>query len=113
MSGLLYHLKNPFQLLEYTAQISRYCVLTTRIAQRTPLGVDMKGEAIAYLVDPEELNDDATNYWIFSEQGLRRLLKRAGWDICHFFSTGCRENSNLTEERDERACCLLRSRIVT
>jgi len=112
MSGLLYHLKNPFQLLEYAAEMSHYCVLTTRIAQKSPLGLDMKGEALAYLVDPEELNHDSTNYWIFSEKGLRRLFMRTGWDLCHFFTTGCRVNSDLTDDRDERACCLLRSRIT-
>lgn len=34
--GLLYHVKNPFSLLENLAQRTQYCVLSTRIAQLSP-----------------------------------------------------------------------------
>lgn len=110
--GVLYHIKDPFYLLEYTARIARYCLLTTRIAQRTPRGCDIRNESVAYLVDSAELNGDSTNYWIFSEAGLRRLMAKTGWTILRFDSTGCREGSDLTSARDERACCLLQSRIT-
>lgn len=110
MVGLLYHIKNPFYLLEHIARASRYGVLTTRIAQKTPGGRDIKDEPLAYLVDATEMNGDSTNYWVFSETGLRRLLTRAGWSVLRFESTGWREGSDLTGARDERACCLLRSR---
>jgi len=113
MLGLLYHVKNPFYLLEYAAQRAHYCLLTTRIAQRTPRSVDMSEEALAYLVDSFELNDDCTNYWIFSTSGLHRLVTRAGWKMDQFRSTGCRDGSDpITARGDERACCLLRSSIT-
>jgi hypothetical protein len=110
--GLLYHVKNPFYLLEYAAQKAQYCLLSTRIAQRTPRKLDMRGEALAYLVDFEELNRDRTNFWIFSEEGLKRLVTRAGWTICGFVSSGYTEGSDPVDpRRDERAWCLLRSRV--
>jgi SAM-dependent methyltransferase len=109
--GLLYHVKNPFYLLEYVAQKADYCLLSTRIARRTPQGTDISGEALAYLVDFEELNRDRTNFWIFSPEGLRRLITRAGWTICQFESTGHTGNSDPTNsDRDERVWYLLRSR---
>jgi tRNA (mo5U34)-methyltransferase len=38
----------------------------------------MQKEPSAYLLDPSESNDDATNYWMFSEVALRRQLHRPG-----------------------------------
>jgi tRNA (mo5U34)-methyltransferase len=110
--GVLYHLKNPFYALEKLSELAHYCFLTTRIAQKTPGGADIGREPLAYLVEPCELNEDLTNYWIFSEPGLRRLVARAGWTICQFRSTGFRAGSDLSPDRDERACCLLRSRVT-
>ena len=74
--GVLYHLKNPYYVLEALAHHARYCILSTRVAQRTAKGVAMKGESLAYFLAPGETNDDDTNYWIFSESALRRLLDR-------------------------------------
>jgi 2-polyprenyl-3-methyl-5-hydroxy-6-metoxy-1,4-benzoquinol methylase len=36
--GLLYHLKNPYFVLERIARVSQYCVLSTRIARNLPGG---------------------------------------------------------------------------
>jgi hypothetical protein len=108
----LYHLKNPFYVLEQLAQLAHYCFLTTRIVQKTPGGADIGREPLAYLVQPGELNEDATNYWLFSEAGLHRLATRAGWTICQCHSTGFHGGSDLSADRDERACCLLRSRVM-
>jgi hypothetical protein len=66
---------------------------------------------VAYLLDEREINDDPTNFWIFSHMGLRRLIDRSGWDILDFMSTGCTRKSNPID-RDERAFCLLRSRCL-
>jgi SAM-dependent methyltransferase len=109
--GLLYHLKNPFYVLERVARVSRYCVLSTRIARRLPGGAPMPGDhALAYLVGEEELNQDDTNFWIFSEPGLRRLLERTRWEIVEFFTTGDKIASDpVSSDHDERAFCLLRS----
>lgn len=109
--GILYHLKNPFFVLERVARVSQYCVLSTRIARRLPGGDPMPANhALAYLLGEEELNRDDTNFWIFSEPGLRRLLERTRWEILEFFTTGNKSASDpVSPDRDERAFCLLRS----
>ena len=109
--GVLYHLKNPFYVLEALAKHARYCVLSTRIAQRTPKGVPMKDEALAYFLAPRETNNDITNYWIFSETALQRLFERTGWIVRDFKTVGATRNSEPARlDRDERAFCLLESR---
>jgi tRNA (mo5U34)-methyltransferase len=92
--GILYHLKNPVYVLEALAKQARYAVVSTRITG------DRKPNA--YLVDEDELNDDPSNYWMFSDSGLKRLLKRTYWQPCDYMTTGGR--------RDRRAFCLARSR---
>ena len=110
--GVLYHLKNPFYVLEALSLRARYCLLSTRIARFTPdHATDLRDIPMAYLVDDGETNDDDTNYWIFSEAGLKRLLKRAGWTITDFMSTGARVDSDpVLADKDERVFCLLESR---
>jgi len=109
--GVLDHLKNPFYVLEALARRARYCVLSTRIAQRTPQGAAMKGEPLAYFLAPGETNNDETNYWIFSETALRSLVDRTGWTVCDFETVGATRDSEPARlDRDERAFCLLESR---
>jgi SAM-dependent methyltransferase len=109
--GILYHLKNPFFVLEHLAKRSRYCVLSTRIARHLPGGAPMpEGQPLAYLLGEEELNLDDTNFWIFSEPALRRLLERTRWEVIVFFTTGHTAMSDpVSLDRDERAFCLLKS----
>jgi tRNA (mo5U34)-methyltransferase len=109
--GLLYHLKNPFFVLERLARISRFCVVSTRIARRLPDGAQMpEGHALAYLLGEDELNRDDTNFWIFSEPALRRLFQRTRWEVVEFFTTGDKVSSDpVSLDHDERAFCLLKS----
>jgi SAM-dependent methyltransferase len=109
--GILYHLKNPFFVLENLARRARYCVLSTRIARHLPGGDPMpEGHALAYLLGEDELNLDDTNFWIFSEPALRRLLERTKWEIVEFLTTGNTVGSDpVRPDRDERAFCLLKS----
>lgn len=109
--GLLYHLKNPYYLLETLARVSRYCLLNTRVARLTPdQRTSLHEIPVAYLVDDLETNNDSTNFWIFSEAGLRRIFARTRWEVCDYLTTGCREGSDpASPDRDERAYCLLRS----
>jgi tRNA (mo5U34)-methyltransferase len=109
--GLLYHLKNPFFVLEHLARVSRFCLLSTRIARRLPDGAPMpNGHALAYLLGEDELNLDDTNFWIFSEPALRRLLGRTKWEVVQSFTTGDTVFSDPASlDHDERAFCLLRS----
>jgi SAM-dependent methyltransferase len=111
--GTLYHLKNPFYVLETLARHGAYCLLSTRIAAETRRGgVPIAGEPVAYLLDPREANDDPTNYWIFSEAGLLRLLDRSGWSVLASHRAGCAEGSNPVDaDADERIFLLLESRV--
>lgn len=121
--GILYHLKNPYSALESLARNAKHAVVSTRITRyNTAPGtkgtaelnrerVDLQTVPSAYLVAPTETNNDPTNYWIFSEAGLRRILDRTGWDVLDFMTVGNRQNSDpATNAGDERAFCLLRSR---
>jgi tRNA (mo5U34)-methyltransferase len=110
--GILYHLKNPFYALETLSRRARYALLSTRVAQFTPdRRFSMAKEPVAYLLGADENDNDWSNYWIFSDAGLKRLLVRAGWEICDNRTVGCTIGSDpAAPERDERAFCLLRSR---
>jgi tRNA (mo5U34)-methyltransferase len=111
-AGVLYHLKNPYYVLEALAHRARYCLLSTRVARQTPQGTPMREESLAYLLAAEESNNDATNYWIFSETALRRLVERSGWTVCEFGTFGAMQGSEPARlDRDERAFCLLESRL--
>ena len=111
--GVLYHLKNPFFVLEKLAAIARYCFLSTRIATQTDNGQQISQAPIAYLLGPNECNNDNTNFWIFSDEGLKTLINRTGWSLLSYLSIGATANSTPADpERDERAFYLLRSEIV-
>ena len=43
---------------------------------------------VGYLVGPTKLNDDPTNYWVFTPAGLERLVRRAGWEIVSTLNVG-------------------------
>ncbi len=114
--GILYHLKNPFYVLETLARNSTYCLLSTRIAkfdaqpERFKRRTHLSALPVAYLLDPGETNNDASNYWIFSDEGLRRILKRTGWEICDYLTVGDITHSDpVSNEGDERAFCLAKS----
>ena len=87
------------------------CLISTRVARysgdRTTL---IRGESLAYLLAPDECNNDATNFWIFSEQGLRRILARTGWTVLDYLSVGeTRKSDPASTAGDERAFVLARS----
>jgi hypothetical protein len=110
--GTLYHLRNPFYVLEALAERAGYCVVSTRIAERTSSGLPISEEPVAYLLGPREANNDPTNFWIFSRAGLLRLVRRAGWSVEGELRLGCLSNSNPVDvEADERIFLLLRSRV--
>jgi len=110
--GILYHLRNPFYVLEELARRCGHLLLSTRIARRYPGGGSMPRDlAIAYLLRENELNQDDSNYFIFSEPALRVLLERSHWDVRDFLSLGATESSDPVRlDRDERAFCYARSR---
>ncbi len=102
--GVLYHVKNPFRLLESLSRHGRYLLLSTRVAR---LAADRKTPLshipVAYLAGDSETNNDVTNYWIFSPTGLERILARTGWRVLDSLSVGNTAASDpATEEGDER-----------
>jgi hypothetical protein len=110
--GILYHLKNPYYVLESLAKATRYSLISTRVAR---YGADRKtvieNQALAYLLAPDECNNDATNFWIFSRQGLARILERTGWTILDHVSVGDTKNSDpASAAGDERAFVFVKSR---
>jgi tRNA (mo5U34)-methyltransferase len=113
--GILYHLKNPFGALESLAQHARHAIVSTRIARYsatpgTASRVELAPLPLAYLLGPDECNNDATNFWIFSEGGLRRLFDRTGWEVLAWKTVGDTKQSDpASQAGDERAFCLLRS----
>jgi hypothetical protein len=114
MLGLLYHLQNPFYALREIALRAHHCLLNTKVARLAgPEGTAIAELPVGYLVGPAELNDDATNYWIFSPAGLERLVERAGWEVVSRLDTGDTATSRPdSAEADERMLMLLRSTVV-
>jgi tRNA (mo5U34)-methyltransferase len=113
MLGVLYHLKNPFLVLEALARASRYIFLSTRIASLSPdRKTDFGTLPIAYLVEEDELNNDDSNFWIFSENALRRVVRRSGWDVMHYTAIGPVAADPVTKEGDARAFLLAKSRLA-
>jgi tRNA (mo5U34)-methyltransferase len=111
--GVLYHLKNPFSILERLAHVTRYCFLSTRIARRTADGLPLSTYPLAYLLGPEECNNDSTNFWIFSDTGLKRLIHRTGWSILAYTRIGDKTNSTPADpNHDERVFCVLKSNAI-
>ncbi len=110
--GILYHLKNPFFVLEALARRTERCFLSTKVAKfAKPGGVRLEPAPVAYLLDADEANNDPTNYWVFTNAGLLRLLDRTGWDVLDFMTVGNTTASDPgTAAGDERAFCYLRSR---
>ena len=96
--GILYHLENPLQALRWLAARADYCLLSTRVANV------VHDEPVAYLTDEAELNDDNSNFWLFTPGGLRRLLRRAGWSL---LSLDLRADSS--DANDRRAYCLAKT----
>jgi 2-polyprenyl-3-methyl-5-hydroxy-6-metoxy-1,4-benzoquinol methylase len=110
--GILYHLRNPFYVLEELARRATHLMLSTRIARAYPGGAPMPRDlAIAYLLRENELNLDDSNYFIFSEPALRVLLERTHWEVRDFLTLGGAGASDpIRADRDERAFCYARSR---
>ncbi len=107
--GILYHLQNPFCALRTLAERTNYLILSTRVARVAGPGRTRIADLpVAYLVGPDETNNDATNYWMFSPTGLERIVTRAGWSILASISGGDTvESDPSSPEHDERQFLLL------
>lgn len=109
--GTLYHLKNPFFVLEKLARVTTRCFLSTRVTKRAPDGEILSPYPVAYLLAPQECNNDDTNFWIFTDEGLKRLADRTGWNVLSYITVGETKFSTPADpDHDERAFCLLERR---
>jgi len=107
--GILYHLRNPFYFLNMLCLVSDYVLLSTRIASHAPDGTEIKNLSVGYLVAADELNNDPTNYWIFSLKGMHQLIKRSGFEIIKEHCIGEVGKSTPHEvKKDERYFALLK-----
>jgi tRNA (mo5U34)-methyltransferase len=112
--GTLYHLKNPFLALEILSRHADYCLVGTRIASRLPgQGKSVSKFPLAYLLDEKECNNDPSNFWVFTETGLKRLLTRAGWELLDFGTSGSKKSTPASMDTMQRAFCLVKSRITS
>jgi len=111
--GVLYHLKNPFHVLETLAKKARYCLLSTRVATHSSAATLIRDEPLAYLLDHREANDDPTNYWVFSHQGLLRLAKRTGWRLMGARLVGAEDSRPAALDADQRMFVFLRSQLCS
>ena len=108
--GIHYHLKNPFLVLDFLAKKTEYLFISTRISRYTVAGYEMKKEALTYLLNPTELNNDPTNYWVFSETAILRLFERTGFEVLKFKCVGDVNKSRPNDmQHDERLFALLKS----
>ena len=115
--GILYHLKNPYYVLEQLAKVTQYCAISTRVAKFARAAgsdqwVHIEHLPVAYLVDTFECNNDATNFWIFSTAGLQRIVNRAGWEIIDQSNLGAEDSNPADNDKDERCYMLLKSRML-
>ena len=109
--GVLYHLKNPLGVLEAIGEQARYCLLSTAVTRFAPgEAADLSAMPAAFLAGRDGLRGDETNYWIFTEAGLRNLIDRAGWEVCCWLPLRDDDSVLWGSQKDERILCLLRSR---
>ncbi|MCU1261732.1 MAG: hypothetical protein JWO80_4617 [Bryobacterales bacterium] len=110
--GAIYHLKNPFYLLETVSRHARHAIMSTRLARRMPgISGSVQDISVAYLLGADELNDDDSNFWIFTEASFRQVLKRTNWHIRDYITMGDTVASDpVSLDHDERVFCLAESR---
>lgn len=82
MVGVLYHLKNPYAVMEKLAQLCDHLIVGTWIADSYPrFKGNIEDEQVAYLLKDRQLAVDPTNYWIFTKRSFETLAERCGWEI--------------------------------
>ena len=105
--GTLYHLKNPYFVLESLARMTKYCFVSTRIAKQTADGQPLSSYPLAYLLGPQECNADDTNFWIFSDHGLKEIDRPHGMEPSVVYFDGRYDELYSGGSRSGRACVLL------
>jgi tRNA (mo5U34)-methyltransferase len=100
--GLLYHLRNPMNLLMTLAMHAERLALSTKVFRFLPDGTSIEKHPVAYFLRNREANNDPTNYWILSPLGLKALLARCGWRVVGELMQGSTRSNPVDNEHDER-----------
>lgn len=110
--GILYHLQNPVLALSQLAKRSKYLLLSTKVFDEVN-GHDVSSSGIAYFYNPKECNNDATNWWCLTDECLRRLIDRSGWEIIAYKRMGCETRADpVDSQKDGRAFAYLKSTVM-
>lgn len=112
--GILYHLKNPYYALEHIGKLTDHLIISTKVTAYThpashPDRAPLRGP-VAFLLFEGQAFGDPTNYWVFSEEGLRLLVKRTGWALAdsNILGGDMETSDPYTKEGDRRMWCYLR-----
>lgn len=109
--GILYHLQNPFLALSQLSKKSKYLLLSTRVFDVLN-GMSITDRPCAYFYNSGESNNDPTNWWCFTDECLKRMINRSGWDIVAYQRM---ERSNKADpvdsQKDGRAFAYLESKL--
>jgi tRNA (mo5U34)-methyltransferase len=82
MVGVLYHVKNPYSVLEKLGQLCDHLIIGTWVADCLPDQETMvQDEQVVFLLADRQLAADPTNYWIFTRRSFHVLVERCGWEI--------------------------------
>lgn len=114
--GILYHLQNPYYVMSKLARNVRRITMSTKLASfpAPAYGDGREGYGdvpVAYLLDQREANGDPTNYWVFTDACMRRLIDRTGWTILDYQAYRNQDRTDpVTVDGDERVFCYLESR---
>lgn len=100
--GLLYHLRNPMNLLLTLAMHAQRLALSTRVFRFFPDGTPVGPFPAAYFLRRRESNDDPTNYWILSRPALEAMLSRCGWEMKGSVLQGATHSNPVSNDADER-----------
>jgi tRNA (mo5U34)-methyltransferase len=88
MFGLLYHLRNPFMILDTIAHHAERLLMNTKVIGCLADGTKVANQPMSYLTRARELRDNPTNYWLLTPTAVRLMLKRCGWEVLDEFLTG-------------------------
>jgi tRNA (mo5U34)-methyltransferase len=102
--GLVYHLRNIPLVYITLAQHCRFMITNTRVIEVSPGGLPVGAESVAYFLECREINDDPTNFWLFSPAGYRRVLKRSGWKVLRESFVGAVTGSLEADKRMWAVC---------
>jgi tRNA (mo5U34)-methyltransferase len=100
--GLLYHLRNPMNLLLTLAMHAERLALSTRVFRFLPDGTSIEKYPVAYYLRNREANNDPTNYWILSPLALKAMLARSGWRVVGELMQGPTLSNPIDMDADER-----------